>query len=685
MPKIGGFASLDPSLSKKAGVDFAWGTTFPQNNPNPSPRWNNVGDSVAASALNSAVSSGTEVPKDSSPGEEPNDGGGVVSGKPNPTPCRNAEDGTESRSGSNGEESSSEESSFEESSGGGSKGQQNPPSNSVIEVSKGQQKPPSNSVRVRQTKTIEVPLELLAVWRVYEDNDCRLEASTVERHEQLVFRDRLPKVADHNVMDTDLKKLTEEKSPEMPDGCCIFAAFIITGRDKLEMRKALREALKSQLKLEEGILGGGSVVNQHCRLGCVQKDHYHVSILVDMLTKAPYNCILTPVPCEKHLKKLHDKDGLFLVVGELNFGFRAFKAECRKGKPKTEANCTKVTWESQLFEEKGFGRLSRIRGEHNDKYLHCVVVKNGELHCANLIGEDNESFSANVKEVLPLTKSKDGQYRMKASKPMAYLKTIRKVHQVSKRAIPNLETDSPSSRCAFNVDGNVFSVGMIDLPHDFSEDNYVKTYLKICKSGYRPPNCKSAPMSILGSTVFNTLNKHRVEGVFVPRLNRFSRPGTNGWKMLKLPSLAQVAQRAEQEVINHLKKNDRETLQKALLFRLMAPEDFRVAGTFFNSVTLVGDLSDNHNHRHKDKHDLCSIIITLGKGVTAGSTLYWGGNDIVLHRENFLHGKFQVGPFDKVNHAGEAWNGPRGVLAFYLNKGIQQHFLQHGDRFNGTI
>ena len=260
------------------------------------------------------------------------------------------------------------------------------------------------------------------------------------------------------------------------------------------------------------------------------------------------------------------------------------------------------------------------------------------------------------------------------------------MHQIGKRVIGNLEEEnSPSSRCAFDVDGNVFSVGMIDLPDEFSEDDHVKTCLKIYNSGYRPPNCKSAPMSILGSTVFNTLTKHRVEGVFVPRLNRFSRQGTNGWKMLKLCSLAQVAQRAEQEVIKHLKKHDRETLQKALLFKEMAPDDFRVGGTLFNAVTLVGDLSDNHNHRHKDKHDLCSIIITLGKGVTGGSTLHWGGTDIILRREEFLHGKFQVGPFDKVNHAGDAWNGPRGVLAFYLNKGIQEHFFQHGDRFNGII
>ena len=281
---------------------------------------------------------------------------------------------------------------------------------------------------------------------------------------------------------------------------------------------------------------------------------------------------------------------------------------------------------------------------------------------------------------------------------MAYLTDLRRVYELQKIVVGKTyeaseevteeekipEKELGSSRYAFNVEGNDFSVGMIDLPDDFSVDKYDKTYKKIYKAGYRPPCCRSAPMSILGSTVFNTLTKHRTEGVFVPRLNRFSREGTKGQGMLQLPSLTLVAQSAEQEVVKHLSNNDRETLSKALLFKLLAPDRFRVCGTFFNAVALVGDLSDNHNHRHRDKEDLCSIIVTLGKGISAGSTLYWGGSkedDIVLHREEFCHGKFQVGPFDRVHHSGEFWTGPRGVLAFYLNKKMYQHFLEHGNKF----
>ena len=326
--------------------------------------------------------------------------------------------------------------------------------------------------------------------------------------------------------------------------------------------------------------------------------------------------------------------------------------------------------------------MQKIEGEHDDKCLHCIVVKDGMLHCSNLIGADGKSFSAPAELLLPMKKDKDGRCIMDTKKPMAYLRNFRKVYEVKKS-----EDREKGHRYVFNVEGNVFNVGIMDLPKEFSVDEYAITYRDIFKNGYRPSNCNSAPMSILGSTAFSTCRSYMIDGVVVPRLNRFTRKGSRGWEMLQKPCLADVAKSAEKEVLNYLRKNDKKTLSKVLLFQHLVPEHLRICGTIFNSVALVGDLSDNHNHRHRDKMDMCSIFITLGKGINGGSTLYWGGkeNDKVLHEEKFCHGKFQVGPFDKVDHAGSHWTGPRGVLSFYISKQIYNHFAVYDNKFMNEI
>ena len=384
----------------------------------------------------------------------------------------------------------------------------------------------------------------------------------------------------------------------------------------------------------------------------------------------------------------------------------------KQGQQKSKRNIRSVRYLSKIFEEKEFGALRKIKGEHDDTCLHCIVVKDGMLHCTNLIGADKKSFSAPAELLLPMKKNKDGFCKMDTKKPMAYLRYFRKVYEVKesdcrsscKDGEPELnesncnsddEDDSESDqedlengrRYVFNVEGNVFNVGIMDLPNEFSENEYAIMYSNIFKNGYRPSNCNSAPMSILGSTAFCTRRDYMIDGVFVPRLNRCTQKGSKGWKMLQKPSLANVAKSAEKEVFEYLRNNDKETLSKVLLFQYLVPEYLRICGTIFNSVALVGDLSDNHNHRHRDKMDMCSIFITLGKGINGGSTLYWGSkeNDEVLHEEKFCHGKFQVGPFDKVDHAGSHWTGPRGVLSFYISKQIYNHFMDHDNKFMNKI
>jgi hypothetical protein len=92
-----------------------------------------------------------------------------------------------------------------------------------------------------------------------------------------------------------------------------------------------------------------------------------------------------------------------------------------------------------------------------------------------------------------------------------------------------------------------------------------------------------------------------------------------------------------------------------------------------------------------DDHDIISLFTTVGDSdVTGGRTLYYGGGSAfdkkdpagtcgeVIAETPFKHGQYQVGPFESVVHGGETWTGHRGVLSFYLNEGILEHFRTYG-------
>ena len=188
-------------------------------------------------------------------------------------------------------------------------------------------------------------------------------------------------------------------------------------------------------------------------------------------------------------------------------------------------------------------------------------------------------------------------------------------------------------------------------------------------------------MWVLGSTVFPTHPAYSIDGVYVPRPNTHFRKGTRGWKVTRLPWFRKFAEASEAEVLRQLGKHERTILQRVMKFKRVCPEFLRVSGTIFNAVAFVGDLGSGNNHKHVDRNDLCSIIITLGDNnrIHGGTTIYWteDGKE-KLHEERFTHGKFQTGSFDKVLHSGEVWDGPRVVVSFYLNRGVCEHLEKHG-------
>ena len=101
---------------------------------------------------------------------------------------------------------------------------------------------------------------------------------------------------------------------------------------------------------------------------------------------------------------------------------------------------------------------------------------------------------------------------------------------------------------------------------------------------------------------------------------------------------------------------------------------------------IFSNYPKNLNHVYKDSKDLISVIITLGKDISGGDTVFYDGVKISdlgsrAHILKHLHGRMIFGPFEKVFHEGTLWSGYRAVISFILTKQIFLHFFRHGDWF----
>ena len=94
-------------------------------------------------------------------------------------------------------------------------------------------------------------------------------------------------------------------------------------------------------------------------------------------------------------------------------------------------------------------------------------------------------------------------------------------------------------------------------------------------------------------------------------------------------------------------------------------------------AAIGGKLYINHpknlNHVHKNAKYLVFVIITLGKDISAGDTVFYAGvktSDLGsrAHILKFLHGGMIFGPFENKFHEGTLWSGYRSVIYFILTK-----------------
>ena len=105
---------------------------------------------------------------------------------------------------------------------------------------------------------------------------------------------------------------------------------------------------------------------------------------------------------------------------------------------------------------------------------------------------------------------------------------------------------------------------------------------------------------------------------------------------------------------------------------------------------LYRDHPKNLNHMHKDVKYLVSFIITLGKDIIGGDTVFYDGVKSWNFGDrarilNHSHGIMVFGPFEKVFHEGTLWSGYRSVISFILTKQIFLHFYRHANQIMTDI
>ena len=125
------------------------------------------------------------------------------------------------------------------------------------------------------------------------------------------------------------------------------------------------------------------------------------------------------------------------------------------------------------------------------------------------------------------------------------------------------------------------------------------------------------------------------------------------------------------------------------------PSTCRIGETILTSMAVIdGKLYSNHpknlNRVYKDTKDWVSVIITVGKDISGGDTVFYDGvktSDLGsrAHILKHSHGRMIFSPFEKVVHEGTHWSGYRAVVSFILTKQIYLHFFCHRYRFITNI
>ena len=171
----------------------------------------------------------------------------------------------------------------------------------------------------------------------------------------------------------------------------------------------------------------------------------------------------------------------------------------------------------------------------------------------------------------------------------------------------------------------------------------------------------------------------------LPRPYADFKPGLPSRKMLDLQWFKEFVAAIENRVIFFLRelypytKKAKMTLFLLTLAKQVIPEECRISGSFFNHMTLLGNLSGSSISPHKDEEDVITALFHVGKPKSGGETLYYAGKNKkqpgkVVHTISFQHGRLQIGFFDDTVHAAAPWEGVRGGINFNLKKNVLNFF-----------
>lgn len=274
-----------------------------------------------------------------------------------------------------------------------------------------------------------------------------------------------------------------------------------------------------------------------------------------------------------------------------------------------------------------------------------------------------------------------------------------KAHELAEAGGPmNMDVSvSPGSSFATSatafkmaIDGKMesFEHGPAHLPAELSLENYPETYTEVFNAGDTYGSANSAPMRLLGATIGPSNGKYLfpkpggTNGI-LPRLLVGSRSSTTGAAVLQEPWMVALAEELWAHNIAYAERSDLAMLASMKEAMEIIPSELLIGNTGFCTLAAIGDLADNHNHKHKDGNDVTSCFVTLGHGVSGGSTVYYNGPDAtnagdLIHTVPLQHGRFQTGAFHHVLHATTPWTGPRATLSFFLRRDLLDHFKQYG-------
>ena len=174
----------------------------------------------------------------------------------------------------------------------------------------------------------------------------------------------------------------------------------------------------------------------------------------------------------------------------------------------------------------------------------------------------------------------------------------------------------------------------------------------------------------------------------LPRPYADFKPGLPAAIMLNQTWFKEFVSAIEERVIYFLRvlypdaKKAKLTLFRLTLAKKVIPAECRISGSFFNHMTLLGNLSGEAKSSispHKDEEDIVTALFHVGKPKSGGETLYYSGENKkkagkVVHSIEFQHGRLQIGFFDDTVHAAAPWEGVRGGINFNLKKNVLKFF-----------